>query len=43
MYTTFNLKIDLGDIIFLSSEELSQYVKVGYERKKLSSQPLEVV
>lgn len=35
MYTTFNLKIDLGDIIFLPSEELSQYVRVGYERKKI--------
>lgn len=34
MYTAFNLKIDLEDIIFLSSKELSQYVKAGYERKE---------
>lgn len=35
MYTTFNLKIDLTDIIFWLFEELGQYTKTGFERKEL--------
>lgn len=35
MYTPFNLKIDLTDIILLSSKELREYTKTGCERKQL--------
>ena len=34
MYTSFNLQIDLADIILLPFEELRQYTKTGCERKE---------
>ena len=34
MYATFNLKIDLTDLIFFPSENFIQYTKTGCERKE---------
>ena len=34
MYSTFNLKIDLTDLIFFPSENFIQYTKTGCERKE---------
>ena len=35
MYAAFNLKIDLTDIIFMSSETFREYTKTGYKRKEI--------
>ena len=43
MYTTFNLKIDLADIIFCLLKNLDNILRPDVREKALSSQKSEVI